>query len=92
MSWHTSAYPGLLAPLLSPDSTVVDFYMQLFKQHALAYEAAKEVRRPEIAHMVSRSCMRGKFMEACIFFAKKHDWRPNPQLLDLVTGAFQGLR
>ena len=92
MSWHTSSYPGLLGPLLSRDRSIVDAHMELFKRHASAYEAAKEIRRPEIARMVQRSCMRGKFMQSCIFFAKRNEWRVSPQLIELVEAAFLGLR
>ena len=31
-------------------------------------------------------------MEACIFFAKRADWKASPELLKLVTAAFKGLR
>lgn len=92
MSWHTSSYPGLLAPLLSNDQSIVEQHLQLLKEHVTAYEAAKELTQPELKRIVSRSCMRGTFMEAVIFFAKRAAWHLSPELKELVAAAFKGPR
>jgi hypothetical protein len=56
--WHTSSYPGLLAPLIVDNVDVVAEHMALLKRHAVAYTSACSQTRAVVARMVERSCFR----------------------------------
>ena len=91
MMWHSSSYPGLLAPLLSEDPIVVQEHLQLLHKHSEAFLAAGARTQATLKPTVQRSCFRGKYMASVLHFARRSNWEMSAALRELIYSVFSGL-